>query len=112
MSTSPPVPPSDDPVARATDALRRAPVPDGPPPETIARTLAALREADEGPVVIPRTRRRIMFTILKMAGAVLAAAAGVTYFAVFPRPRRGRSSPRWPGSCATRRPCRYATPRR
>ena len=84
MSTSDSIPPPDDPVARATDALRRVPVPDGPPPETIARTLAALREAAEEPVVIPRTRRRIMFTILKMAGAVLAAAAGVTYFAVFP----------------------------
>ena len=29
-----------------------------------------------------------MFTILKTAAAVLVAAAGVTYFAVFPRPRR------------------------
>ena len=84
MSTSPPVPPPDDRVARATDAMRRVPVPDGPPPETIARTLAALREAEAAPVVIPRTRRRIMFAILKMAGAVLVTAAGVTYFAVFP----------------------------
>ena len=84
MSTSDSIPPPDDLVARATDAMRRVPVPDGPPPETIARTLAALREAEAAPVVIPRTRRRIMFTILKMAGAVLATAAGVAYFAVFP----------------------------
>jgi outer membrane lipoprotein-sorting protein len=86
MSTSAPLPPSDDPVARATDALRRAPVPDGPPPETIARTLAALRAADAGSEVVPRTRRRLMLTMLKMAGAVLAAAAGVSYFAGFPPP--------------------------
>jgi len=86
MSTTAPLPPSDDPVARATDALRRAPVPDGPLPETIARTLAALRAADGGSNVITRTRRRLMFTMLKMAGAVLAAAAGVLYFAGFPPP--------------------------
>jgi outer membrane lipoprotein-sorting protein len=90
MSPSPPVPPSDDPVARATDALRRAPVPDGPPPETVARTLAALRAAAQEPVVIPRARGRIMFAMLKAAAAVLAAAAGVSYFAVFP-PAAARS---------------------
>jgi outer membrane lipoprotein-sorting protein len=84
MSTSPTTPSPDDPVARATDALRRSPVPDGPPPETIARTLAALREAAEEPVVIPRPRRRLMFTILKTAAAVLTAAAGVTYFVAPP----------------------------
>jgi outer membrane lipoprotein-sorting protein len=86
MSTSPQVPPPDDPVARATDALRRAPVPDGPPPETIARTLAALRAAAEGPGAIPRPRRRIMLAMLKMAAAVLVAAAGVSYFALPPAP--------------------------
>ncbi len=90
MSTSDSVPPPDDPIVRATDALRRSPVPDGPPPETIARTLAALRAAAEEPSPIPRTRRRIMFTMLKTAAAVLAAAAGVTYFAGFP-PAAARS---------------------
>jgi hypothetical protein len=84
MSTSDSAPPPDDPIDRAIDALRRAPVPDGPPPETIARTLAALRAAAEEPGTIPRPRRRLMFTMLKMAGAVLAAAAGVFYFAGFP----------------------------
>jgi outer membrane lipoprotein-sorting protein len=87
MSTSDSVPPPDDAVTRAADALRRAPVPDGPPPETIARTLAALRAAAGPPGLIPRTRRRIMFTMLKLAAAVLAAAAGVTYFAGFPPTR-------------------------
>jgi outer membrane lipoprotein-sorting protein len=84
MSTSDSIPPPDDRVARAIDALRRAPVPDGPSPETIARTLAAVRTTAERPGLIPPPRRRIMFTILKMAAAVLAAAAGVTYFAGFP----------------------------
>jgi outer membrane lipoprotein-sorting protein len=84
MSTSDSVPPPDDPIDRAIDALRRAPVPDGPPPETIARTLAALRAAAEEPGTIPRPRRRLMFTMLKMAAAVLTAAAGVSYFAGFP----------------------------
>src|SRR5262245_14091088 len=84
MSMSPPTP--DDPVARATDALRRAPVPDGPPPETIARTLAALRETAEEPVAILRPRRRIMFAMLKTAAAVLVAAAGVSYLALPPAP--------------------------
>jgi outer membrane lipoprotein-sorting protein len=93
MSPSPPVPLSDDddPVARATDALRRAPVPDGPSRETVDRTLAALREADAGPVIIPRPRRRTMLMmLLKTAGAILATAAGVAYFAVFP-PAAARS---------------------
>jgi outer membrane lipoprotein-sorting protein len=84
MSTSPSVPPPDDPVARATDALRRTPVPDGPPPETIARTLAALRAAAEEPVVIPQPRRHIMFMILKMAAAALVAVTGLFYFAGLP----------------------------
>ena len=84
MSTSPPVPPPDDPVARATDALRRAPVPDGPPPETIARTLAALRAAAEDPGPVTRPRRPLMFAILKTAAAILVAGAGVSYFAALP----------------------------
>ncbi len=92
MSPSPPVPPSDhdDPVARAADALRRTPVPDGPPPETIDRTLAALRAAAEEPAGIPRTRRNLMFTLLKTAAAIVVAAAGATYFAAFP-PAAARS---------------------
>ncbi len=84
MSPNPPIPTPDDPIARATDALRRTPVPDGPPPETIARTLAALRTAAEEPGPIPRPRRRLMFTMLKTAATVLAAAAGVWYFAGSP----------------------------
>ncbi len=97
MSTSPPIPPNpppseDDPVARATDALRRLPVPDGPPPETVARTLAALKAADDLPAAIPRirTRRTLMFTLFKSAAAILVAAAAATYFAVFP-PTSARS---------------------
>lgn len=97
MSTSSPIPPNltpsgDDLVARATDALRRVPVPDGPRPETVARTLAALEAADELPAAIPRirTRRTLMFTLFKSAAAILVATAGATYFAVFP-PTSARS---------------------
>jgi outer membrane lipoprotein-sorting protein len=84
MSPNPPIPTPDDPVARATDALRRSPVPDGPPAETIARTLAALRAAAGEPGTNSRPRRRIMFTTLKAAAAVLVAAAVASYFAGFP----------------------------
>ena len=84
MNNIPTVPPPDDPVARATDALRRAPVPDGPTPETVARTLAALRAATEEPGLLPQPRRRIVFTLLKAAAASLVTAAGVLYLALAP----------------------------
>src|SRR5262249_21963893 len=58
MSAIPPPPQPDDPLARAEEALRDTPVPDGPSEETIARTLAALRAADERPWAHPLYRRR------------------------------------------------------
>jgi outer membrane lipoprotein-sorting protein len=65
---------SDDVVDRATADLLRAPVPDGPPAETVARTLAALKAADR-----PRspflTRRFVMRTLTGAAAAALIGTA-------------------------------------
>lgn len=81
-------PSPDDPVDRAMDALRRVPIPEGPSPEAVERTLAALRAAADEPVVIPVSRRRrIMLAMLKTAAVILAGAAGVGYFAGFPPTR-------------------------
>jgi len=85
MSTSPPLPCPDDPIVRAAEAIRRAPVPEGPSEETIARTLAALRAADNVPAVVPLIRRSTMLSICKAAAVVLAAAAGALYVANLPR---------------------------
>jgi outer membrane lipoprotein-sorting protein len=84
MSTIPPVPSADDPLDRAVDAIRRAPLPEGPSEQTITRTLAALRLAASQPVIMPQERRRVMFTTLKIAGALIAAAGGLFYFTGFP----------------------------
>lgn len=53
------LPASDDPLDRAADALRRAVVPEGPPDETVSRTLAALHAANETKTV-PFYRRNPM----------------------------------------------------
>ena len=80
MSAIPSPPSPDDPLARAAAALRGAPVPDGPPDATIARTLAALRTAAAGPDVTPRSRRTTMIAALKIAAAALVAVGGLSYF--------------------------------
>jgi outer membrane lipoprotein-sorting protein len=84
MSTHGRVPPADDTLARAENALRSVPTPDGPSPETLSRTLAALSEADRNWALISLQRRQSMWMLLKMTAAVLAAAGGVTYFAGSP----------------------------
>ncbi|MFI5457564.1 MAG: outer membrane lipoprotein carrier protein LolA [Isosphaerales bacterium] len=81
--TIPPPSSPDDSLARAEAALRRAPVPEGPSDETVARTLAALR-AKAGPDITLFPRRRTMLTAIKIAAAVLAAAGGLFYFAFVP----------------------------
>ena len=85
MSLTPPAPsPEDDPIDRAADAIRRTPVPEGPSAPLTARTWAALRAAADQPDIVPFRRRNLMITVLKIAGAVLASAGGLLYFAGFP----------------------------
>jgi outer membrane lipoprotein-sorting protein len=84
MSSHDRVPPADDALARSENALRRAPIPEGPSQETMARTLAALSEAAGTGEVIPFQRRKLMWTILKSAAAILATAGGFSYFAGTP----------------------------
>ncbi len=84
MSAKPPLPSPDDPIDRAAEAIRRAPIPEGPSEQTTARTLAALRAADDAPAIVPLKRRRVMLSILKAAGAILASAGGLLYLGSYP----------------------------
>ena len=59
----------DDLLDRATEALCQAPVPPGPPPEAVARVLAAAREAD----VIPLTILERIKTMKRVAKVAVAA---------------------------------------
>lgn len=79
MTDIPRFPAPDDPLDRGTDALRRASVPEGPPQETIARTLAALRAAAEAKTT-PFYRRKFMRYAFKIAAVVLVAAGAAVYF--------------------------------
>ncbi|WP_165074132.1 LolA family protein [Paludisphaera rhizosphaerae] len=78
-----PIEPTPDPLdrlARAEAALKGSPSPEGPSAELVARTLAALRDADARPAPDPRIRRNPMFAMFKVAAAaVLALTAGVAY---------------------------------
>src|SRR5262249_23585022 len=84
MSASPPLPCSDDPIDRAAEAIRRTTVPEGPSEEAIARTLAVLRATDDARAIVRLRRRHIMVSILKVAGVILATAAGFLYVASSP----------------------------
>lgn len=79
MST--PQPPPDDPLDLAAQVLRERPIPDGPPDETVARTLAALADATQRPNVRPFRFpwRSTMGLVLKAAAAVIALAGGLFY---------------------------------
>jgi outer membrane lipoprotein-sorting protein len=79
MTDIPPFPAADEPLDRAADALRRASVPEGPPDETITRTLAALRAASEAKT-IPFSRRTPLRYAWKIAVAGLLAAGVAVYF--------------------------------
>ena len=85
MSAIPPDSEPDDRLARAEAVLRDAPVPEGPAPDVIARTSAALRRAADRPTFIPFPWRRTMLTLLKLTAAALMAAAGLSYLAFSPR---------------------------
>jgi outer membrane lipoprotein-sorting protein len=75
---NPPEP--NDLLARAEAALKREPVPEGPPDDLIARTRAALRAADDRAESAHQPRRQPMFVLLKFAAAsILAAAGGLAY---------------------------------
>ncbi|HLJ94073.1 MAG TPA: hypothetical protein VKU02_12880 [Gemmataceae bacterium] len=69
------LPPNDDPLARAEEALRRTSVPDGPSAETVGRILDALQKAKPGSRIlrwpIPRTLRSVPRLV---AAAVFVAA--------------------------------------
>jgi outer membrane lipoprotein-sorting protein len=85
MSQTPmPPTPSDDRLDRAEAALKHWPTPkDGPSPDLVARTLAALAAAknvaDPSPLPPARPRRHTMLTLGKLAAAILAAVAGLFY---------------------------------
>jgi outer membrane lipoprotein-sorting protein len=83
VSTLPPSSAPDDPLARAEAAFLRTHVPDGPAPDVIARTLAALRTQTEQQTS-PLMRRKTVLATIKIAATVLVAASGVAYFALPP----------------------------
>ena len=67
----------DDLLDRAAEALCRAPVPPGPPPEAVARVLEAVPEADVIPLTISE-RIRKMKPIAKIAvAATVLVAIGI-----------------------------------
>ena len=82
MSTPYPIP--DDPLSRAEDALRGAPVPEGPSEVTVARTLAALVTAAGRPEVPVFRRRKWMIASLKIAAVVVASAGSLLYLGAPP----------------------------
>lgn len=79
MTDIPPFHSPDEPLERATEALRRASVPEGPPDETIARTLAALRAAVEAKTTLLYRKKLIRYA-LRIAAVVLVAAGAAVYF--------------------------------
>ncbi len=85
MTTTRSGPEPDDRLARAEALLRDAPVPDGPTPDVIDRTRAALHAAANRPTFISFRWRRTMLTLLKLTAAAMAAAAGLSYLAYVPR---------------------------
>ena len=69
----------DDLLAPALAVLQRMPMADGPSAQVLDRTLAALdaaASADKAPFAF---RRKMMFTLLKLAAAVLVAIGGLFY---------------------------------
>jgi hypothetical protein len=66
-------------LERAIEALRDAPIPDGPPPEVVASTVADLKaSATAAHAAAPHTRTQIMFRIMRYS----SVAAAITFVAV------------------------------
>ena len=83
---------TDAQLARHVAALRDEPIPDGPPPETIAATLAMLRGADSngaGPTRSTAGRRTLIERLVHMtltqriAAAVTITLGGLTLYVLF-----------------------------
>ena len=53
---------NDELLDRATEALRRVPVPEGPPPEAVARALDAVLELDVIPLTIVERIKKYGFS--------------------------------------------------
>ncbi len=75
MNMMPSLPP-DDPLERATAALRQTSVPTGPSEETRARTLAALQAGSAAPAPVPFFKRKGVTHMVKIAAALLVLSGG------------------------------------
>jgi outer membrane lipoprotein-sorting protein len=71
---------ADDRLLRALEELKRTRVPDGPSPEALARTLAAVEAAASSRKIPLFPRTRTMFSGWKIAAALLAATGGIYLF--------------------------------
>ncbi len=69
----------DELLARALAALQRTPMADGPSTQTVDQTLTALDAAASSSKTRFAFRRKIMFTLLKIAATVLIAAGSLFY---------------------------------
>ena len=72
-------PGDDDILERTLAALKRTPLVEGPSAQTMDRTLAALDAASSSSKTLFALRRKMMFTLLKVAAAVLVATGGLFY---------------------------------
>lgn len=79
MNEVPPSTSSDEPLARAEDALRRTGMPNGPSEKVITVTLAALRAAAREPSFNHFFRRRMMLAAMKFTAVASVAAGGLFY---------------------------------
>jgi outer membrane lipoprotein-sorting protein len=82
MNPPEPTPEPIDLLARAEAALKGEPAPAGPSDALIARTRAALRDADDRAGATSKSRRGPMIVLLKLAAAsaLAASAGGLAYF--------------------------------
>ncbi len=79
VNPAPGSPGDDDILDRSLAALKRTPLVAGPSAQTMDRTLAALDAAASSSKTFFAPRRKMMFTLLKVAAAVLVATSGLFY---------------------------------